>query len=134
MQYIQAVHYVIVGIYIIDQETAIKLAALLLLAKFGRHDRGKHKPGFLVDMLLDFIPMYLLSARRPADWEAAMYLEHAEISKHDEFFHDGLLDVLLVKAKYVEIVSGFGNYGCEMVGRQCAFFLRRVRDALLYLT
>ena len=49
MQYIQAVHYVIVGIYMIDQEMAIKLAALLLLAKFGKHDGAKHKPGFLVD-------------------------------------------------------------------------------------
>lgn len=80
MLYIQAVYNVICGLYPIDSEDAIALAALQVLQKFGKHRPDIHKLGFLTAQLIAHIPAALLPAKPPATWEAEIFAKHASLT------------------------------------------------------
>lgn len=53
---VQGVYHVITGAYPTVEKDAIALAALQFQAKFGMHNPSSHKPGFLKNMIVEYIP------------------------------------------------------------------------------
>lgn len=47
---------VITGAYPTSEKDAVQLAALQFQVKFGPHNPSSHKPGFLTDTLVEYIP------------------------------------------------------------------------------
>lgn len=92
----QAVHHVITGIYPVEDQMALKLAALQVQARFGDHDpatcaqqalaspslaalthpsRPSHKIGFLTQRLREFIPapLFRMSSKSAEAWETLLW-------------------------------------------------------------
>jgi hypothetical protein len=76
---LQAVYNVITGTYPATDKEAVALAALQFQAKFGAHNSSSHKPGFLTNMIQEFIPGPHLEKRvqAVADWEKLLFHKHA---------------------------------------------------------
>lgn len=75
----QAVYNVITGTYPTTDKEAVALAALQFQAKFGVHNSSSHKPGFLTNMIQEFIPGPHLEKKLQgvADWEKLLFHKHA---------------------------------------------------------
>lgn len=53
--------------------------------RFGEHDPGKHKPGFLSDGLSTFVPQHLLHNQlKTAEWERRIYARHRQHADNTE--------------------------------------------------
>lgn len=70
---------VITGTYPTTDKEAVALAALQFQAKFGIHNSSSHKPGFLTNMIQEFIPGPHLEKKVQgvADWEKLLFHKHA---------------------------------------------------------
>jgi hypothetical protein len=83
MMFIQAVYNVISGTYPTSDKEAVNLAALQFQTKFGPHNSASHKPGFLKNLIQEFLPASHLGARPgvPAvpveQWEKLIFHKHA---------------------------------------------------------
>ena len=91
--YIQAVHNVITTSYKCSDELVIALAALRLQVQFGAHNTRVHKPGFLTDQLMEYVPISALGHLRPANWEDNIFSEHKAL---------GNMSARQAKAKFLE--------------------------------
>ena len=69
LRYAQAKHDIITSNYVTDAKTAVKLAALIVQNVFGKHNPSSHKPGFLTERLMEFIPISLFMAKKNYKWE-----------------------------------------------------------------
>jgi len=82
LMFIQAVYNVVTGAYPTAEKDAVALAALQFQAKFGQHNAASHKPGFLKNMLVEFVPGAHLDEGRakatpPEAWEKLIFHKHA---------------------------------------------------------
>ena len=80
MMFIQGVYNVITATYPTTEKDAVHLAALQFQAKFGQHNAASHKPGFLKNMLPEFMPAPHLDAasKKPVEaWEQQIFYKHA---------------------------------------------------------
>lgn len=62
LQFIQAVYNIITGRYPTSQEEGLTLGAIHFILKFGRYRGEKHKPGFLGNRIMEFVPIKLLKS------------------------------------------------------------------------
>lgn len=101
---LQAVYNVITGIYPTSEKDAIHLAALAFTAKFGQHNKDTHKPGFLRNSIVEYIPTVHLEATGPGgrktveQWETAIFQKHAYIFDNNP--RQTYLDVLQKRESY----------------------------------
>jgi FERM central domain/WW domain len=79
MLFIQNVYNVITGTYPTSEKEAINLAALQFQVKFGLHKPESHKPGFLTNSILEYVPgPHLQSNSKTIQaWEEAIFHKHA---------------------------------------------------------
>mmetsp|Transcript_169178 Transcript_169178/g.411310 ORF Transcript_169178/g.411310 Transcript_169178/m.411310 type:complete len:425 (-) Transcript_169178:53-1327(-) len=104
MQFIQSVYYIISGIYPVSLDDVTNLAALQLQNKFGDHNPDTHKPGFLTQSLLAYVPNPWFNKRTPAEWEEGIFKAHAELSTTTPM------------KDYIAYVSGRDYYGAVLFG------------------
>jgi len=76
--YIQALASVINGDYPASTEQSVRLAGIQVQAVYGDHNSSTHVPGFLTANLKDYVPKTLFPTRKPQEWEAAIFAEHAK--------------------------------------------------------
>lgn len=101
MMFIQAVYNVITGIYPSNEKEAVSLAALQFQAKFGLHNSASHKPGFLKNLISEFVP----AAHMDSDpkqtvemWEQKIFYKHAFSTSTTP--REGYLDLLKKRDYY----------------------------------
>lgn len=66
-RYIQAVHSVVTDQYLVDEQMAVRLAALQFRAKFG--DEVEFDRHFLGGRVIEFLPQKLVKRRRTGEWQ-----------------------------------------------------------------
>jgi hypothetical protein len=71
LQFIQAVYHIITGRYPTNQEEGLSLGATHFILKFGKYNANKHKPGFLGNRIVEFVPIKLLKSAINAEEAAA---------------------------------------------------------------
>jgi len=76
--YIQALHSVIESEYPSSVEEALLLAGLQVHVTYGEHNPNTHIVGFLNINLKDFVPKQLMPMKRPSEWEALIFKQHAK--------------------------------------------------------
>lgn len=139
LQFIQAVYHIITGRYPTTVEQALELGALHFLQKFGSFRPDNHKPGFLGNRIVEFIPTKHLKAKPSKQetvltvkqWEAKL-LEKVEsiatgVSSHaqhdskesDNYHEDGTAssfgaECVQVERKYMDIVYLMDCYGSSL--------------------
>lgn len=119
MMYIQAVYNVIAGLYQVDIDMVVRLAALQIFAKFGKHDSEKHKPGFLTSTLLEYIPSTIIRKRTPEEWETLLFAQHESVEVEDP------------EREYLNICMELEYYGCQLFGVKQLFDKRLQRHLIL---
>lgn len=70
-RYIQAVHSVVTDQYLVDEQMAVRLAALQFRAKFG--DEVEFDRHFLGGRVIEFLPQKLVKRRRTGEWQTVCY-------------------------------------------------------------
>jgi len=113
--YIQALYNVVESEYPCVGDDAVKLAGLQMQITYGDHKTGTHVIGFLIQNLRQFVPKDLFNAKRPNDWESAIFKTHAgNVGKSAED----------AKTEYLDIVKQWPFYGttfyppCRSIGKQ----------------
>uniref|UniRef100_A0A7S1CBC4 WW domain-containing protein n=1 Tax=Bicosoecida sp. CB-2014 TaxID=1486930 RepID=A0A7S1CBC4_9STRA len=119
MAYIQSVYNIISGIYPVKLDDVAMLAALQLQNKFGDHNPDSHKPGFLTQSLLEYIPNPWFNIRTPKEWEEKLFVAHSELSTTTPM------------ADYVAFVSGREYYGSTLFGVRQKFDRKMPKTLLL---
>lgn len=103
LRYIQAVHSIITNQYPVDEETALKLAALQFKATFPTEE---YVSDFLGPKIVEFIPSRHLAKKRGDMWEEDLreYLAaNAEVAALGE---------KEARTMYLEVVEQLKCYGC----------------------
>jgi hypothetical protein len=72
LQYQQALYNVITGQYVVTDEDALYLGALHFLNKFEEFQPLRHRPGFLGQRIVEFVPSKLLKTKTLDQWEASL--------------------------------------------------------------
>lgn len=77
--FIQAVYSINTGVYPCNHADAVLLAALQIQAKFGAHNPATHKPGFLDNVFVEYIPAPLREKdpATPREWQEEIFKRHA---------------------------------------------------------
>jgi len=83
LQFIQAVYNVITGRYPVTNEEALALGSIHFILKFGVFRPESHKPGFLGNRIVEFIPIKLLKTTGFEDWEKKLLLSVEQLSKEE---------------------------------------------------
>jgi len=113
--YIQALHSVIESEYPCSVDESLQLAGLQVHVTYGEHNANTHIVGFLNNNLKDFVPKQLMSLKRPTEWEALIFKQHAKNkgkSRED------------AQAEYLDIVKQWPYYGttfyppCKAIGNR----------------
>ena len=73
LQYLQAVYNIITGQYPCDFEEALKLGAIHFIYKFGEYQPMRHRPGFLGQRIVEFIPTKMLKSKAFEQWEQLLF-------------------------------------------------------------
>jgi len=101
MMFIQAVYNVITGIYPSNEKEAVALAALQFQAKFGLHNSASHKPGFLKNLISEFVPASHMDSEPKQTietWEQKIFYKHAFSTSTTP--REGYLDLLKKRDYY----------------------------------
>jgi hypothetical protein len=101
MMFIQAVYNVITGTYPTSEKEAVQLAALQFQAKFGQHNPASHKPGFLKNVLMEYVPGPHMEKQPPKTtdaWEQLIFHKHAFSTTTTP--REGYLDILRKRDYY----------------------------------
>jgi hypothetical protein len=101
MMFIQAVYNVITGIYPSNEKEAVSLAALQFQAKFGLHNSASHKPGFLKNLISEFVPAAHMDSEPKQTietWEQKIFYKHAFSTTTTP--REGYLDLLKKRDYY----------------------------------
>ncbi len=80
MLFTQAVYNIITGTYPTTEKDAVQLAAWQFQAKFGGHNPASHRPGFLTQSLVEYVPgpyMERAGKKSSPDWEQLIFHKHA---------------------------------------------------------
>jgi len=65
----------------------VYLAGLLMQIRFGDHDPGTHRPGFLQEGLETFVPKHLMfNQLKTVEWERRIYGSHLEFKGKTDIF------------------------------------------------
>jgi len=113
--YIQALHSVIESEYPCNVDESLQLAGLQVHVTYGEHNGNTHIVGFLNNNLKDFVPKQLMPLKRPSEWEALVFKQHAKNkgkSRED------------AQAEYLDIVKQWPYYGttfyppCKAIGNR----------------
>ncbi len=85
LQFTQAVYHVITNQYPTEADTALSLGALHFLMKFGKYRSDAHKPGFLGNRIVEFVPFKLLKTPNTdfEHWEKKLFAKVEEYSKNN---------------------------------------------------
>ena len=74
LQFIQAVYHVITGRYPTTSEQALELGAIHFIFKFGEYNPESHRPGFLGNRIVEFIPIkHLRGGAAVTEWENNLF-------------------------------------------------------------
>jgi len=113
--YIQALHSVIESEYPSSVDEALQLAGLQVQVTYGEHNPNTHVVGFLNNNLKDFVPKQLMPMKRPNEWEALIFKQHA---KNKGKSKEG------AQTEYLGIVKQWPFYGttfyppCKAIGNR----------------
>jgi hypothetical protein len=86
IQYIQAIYYVITGQYHTTEAQILKLSALQFFYKFGPYKPNVHKPGFLGERIVEFIPLRHLKETGFDEWERKFFAYVQEKAQYEYQF------------------------------------------------
>eukprot|EP01006_Ploeotia_vitrea_P019064 TRINITY_DN51125_c0_g1_i1.p1 TRINITY_DN51125_c0_g1~~TRINITY_DN51125_c0_g1_i1.p1 ORF type:complete len:489 (+),score=-12.32 TRINITY_DN51125_c0_g1_i1:38-1504(+) len=121
LQYIQAVYHVITGQFPTSQEQALILGSLHFLYKFGEYNGSRHKPGFLGNRIVEFIPFRYLKKKSLEEWETILFqtlqthqstlLSLTNNNHHNDVVHHS---TMTPQHKYMDYIYRLPNglYGC----------------------
>ena len=73
LQYSQAVYNIITGNYPTNSEQVLEFGALHFSNKFGDFDNSRHRPGFLGERIIEFIPAKQLKQKTMEQWEQMLF-------------------------------------------------------------
>jgi hypothetical protein len=118
LQYIQAVYYIITGVYPTDYDTALTLGSLYFLEKFGRVDRSSLKAGLIGNNIVEYIPLKHMKGKDPADVELAL------LGRIEDYLGIELGDNAVVR-EYMTIIWQMSNFS------EFTFFRGMIRNESL---
>lgn len=72
LQYQQALYNVITGQYVVSDSDALYLGALNFINKFDEYQPLRHRPGFLGQRIVEFVPTKLLKTKTLEQWEGLL--------------------------------------------------------------
>jgi len=83
LQFIQAVYNIITGRYPVTAEEALILGSIHFTLKFGVFRPESHRPGFLGNRIVEFIPIKLLKTTGFEEWEKKLLASVEKLSKEE---------------------------------------------------
>jgi len=107
--YIQAVFHVIRSNYPCDVQTAIQLGGIQLQLNVGNRNPQVHRPGYLREILAQYVPEHLVEKMPAAEWERMLYTEHENHRDKDNLY---------LKQIYLKLVRQWKHYGCTFFKAQ----------------
>eukprot|EP01038_Epipyxis_sp_PR26KG_P006835 gene6835-9357_t len=122
LQFMQAIYSVITGKYVVNVDEALELAAIHFLIKFLDYNPNNHRPGFLGNRIVEFIPVKLLkSDPNLNEWEKKLFSKINQIVSDAEnnklpnqnkliyFARQG--QEILPQRKYLDIIYSLPTFG-----------------------
>ncbi len=97
----------ITGSFPTSEKEAIALAALQFQAKFGQHNSASHKPGFLKNILMEYVPgphLEKAPVKTTEQWEQLIFHKHAFSTTQTP--REAYLDILRKREYYGAVFFG----------------------------
>jgi len=100
---VQATHDLANGILAADPVNLDLLAALLMQIRNGPFNPKVHRPGSMIDKLMELVPWMALESRKPSKWDSDILRRYRELSERR-------IDPM---HEYLALVKKYEHYGCS---------------------